>query len=475
MNDIRTVNKKIKIGFKGIVNTIDESLLSHEYATECENFSFENGVLKAELGIDKAQGYYHFPRTNRHTYDELPTSTPAKRVFLYRRKEDDQDADRIVVQLTNSTFSYTQIYDKDVWNAYPSGAYLIKDAEAVNYNYNGEDILLICAPKGKLFFLKGDGATVCSNAPSFSTIAVHSERVFGGVNGQQTRLWFSDDFNPSNWNVSTNEAGYIDFADGMGDILKLVPFLNYLFIFREYGILRLTAYGNPSDFMLKKVFTDTGRICKDSIVQCGDKIIFYADNGLFAFDGYSASSIGDELPPLYSKYYMCGTYVDDCYFLACHTQDEEFLNNSLIKYDLKHKQFSILHGVQIRYITAVKTRYGSDVLCTFEEDKGHILGVVSKSGAVFGTPTVKHYKSPYNNLSSASVKTIKSISFISKYPITLTVILDKNRYVFDVKGKDETQTIHVEKSGVEFGVEIDTTEPKAYVTPLIVDMDIMAQ
>lgn len=475
MNDIRVGNKKVRVGFKGIIQTVDESLLSHEYAKECDNFSFDNGVLKSNLGLDRAKGYFRFPNTNRHTYPECPPNKPARRVFLYRRKENGEDADRIVVQLLDGTAWHTKLYENDEWHMYP-GVQIIDNAQAVNYNYNGEDVMILCSSTNdKMFFLNGDDAKVCSAAPHFSCIAVHNERVYGGFNGEQTRLWFSDDFNPANWNVSTTEAGYIDFADGMGDILKLISFQNYLYIFREYGIYRLTAYGDPSDFILKKVITDTGRLCKDSIVQCGDRIVFYAGNGLFSFDGYTATPIGKELPPLYSTFYMCGAYLDNCYYLACRTKNDEFLNNSLIKYDLKQNQYSILYGVQIRYMTAVKSRYGADIVCTLEDDNGYVLGMITKSGKALKETTTKHYASPYNNMSIAGFKTVKSIALVSKYPITLTVILDGKRYVFDVEGKEEMQIVTVEKSGREFGVEIDTTAQNAYVTPLIVDMDVMAE
>ncbi len=474
MNDIGTRNKKIRVGFKGIIQTTDESLLSHEYAKECENFSFDNGVLKANLGVDRAQGYFPFPNKARHTYKELPKGYTARRVFFYKRKEEGKEVVRIVVQVGNGTFWYTKMHEEDDWHMYP-GAQFIGDADAVNYNYKGDDVMLLCTSTDSLFFLIGDTSYVCGAAPHFSSIAVHNERVYGAVNGQQTQVWFSDDFNPANWNVSADEAGYIGFADGMGDILKLISFQNYLYIFREYGIYRLTAYGDQSEFILKKVFIDTGRICKDSIVQCGDKIIFYAETGLFAFDGYTATPIGNELPTIYSKFYLCGAYLDDCYYLACRIKNEEQLNNALIKYDMRQKQFSILYGLKIRFMSAMRAHDVSDVLCTFDGEYGNVLGMISNSGKVLDNITKKHYAGPYNNMASIGFKTVKSVSFVSKYPITLTVILDKIRYVFDVEGKDELQTVIVEKSGREFGIEIDSDTQNAYVTPLIVDMDVTAE
>lgn len=52
--------------------------------------------------------------------------------------------------------------------------------------------------------------------------------------------------------MSPDEAGFINFSDECGDVIKVVSFSNYLYVFREYGIFRLTAYGDQNDFCLKR-------------------------------------------------------------------------------------------------------------------------------------------------------------------------------------------------------------------------------
>lgn len=130
--------------------------------------------------------------------------------------------------------------------------YLTGDVEGVSYNYKSNDVLLMSSSDDGLFIVNDSTVTYCTNAPKFTSIAVHNERVFGTVNGVSNQVWFSDDFDPANWKVSQTEAGYISFADDLGKAIKVVSFLNYLYVFRDYGIFRLTAYGDQNDFIMKR-------------------------------------------------------------------------------------------------------------------------------------------------------------------------------------------------------------------------------
>ena len=57
MNACRTSKKRVKIGFDGIVNSVDENLLDFAYTKRAFNVAFEKGNLTSGIGIDKAQGY----------------------------------------------------------------------------------------------------------------------------------------------------------------------------------------------------------------------------------------------------------------------------------------------------------------------------------------------------------------------------------------------------------------------------------
>lgn len=467
MRNIRTSKKRVRIGFEGIVNSVDESAVDMRFATLCHNFAISKGVLSGEIGIDAGSGYYAFPSLDRHTYPSFSQSKKIRKAFLYRKlASNGLHDDRIVVHLADGSFWYTSVFWNETWKQVPSLA-MDGDVDAVNYNYNGNDVLLVCSADDGLFMIEDDTAYACSSAPKFTSIAVHNERVFGSVNGTNNQVWFSDDFDPSNWKVSPTEAGYINFADDFGEAIKVVSFLGYLYVFREYGIFRLTAYGDQNDFMLKKVFTDTGRIYKESIVICGDKIMFCAEDGIFAFDGYDAVSVAKEMPRIKNKNTLCCAYLDNCYYIACNLSEcVGDGNNAVVRYDTEKKELSVLGGVTVDSFCTVKTHNGSDVLCCMDGSYKHKLGMISKSGCVFGTPTNKVYKSPTSILGDTRLKIIRSVSLVSKYPITLKVDIDGKEKKVAVKGSEKLQFIPIERSGYRVSFGIESSGAVAYVASM---------
>ncbi|MCM1456089.1 MAG: hypothetical protein NC037_06165 [Bacteroides sp.] len=473
MKDVGVSKSRITVGFKGIVTDTDESVLDMAYTKRAYNFAFEDGVLTGGIGIDVAEGFYPEPYVERHEYPALPDGKRFKDAFLYRRKsENGEYDDRIVAHLTDYTLMYTSVFKNDTWHEIPDFR-INNDITAVNYTFNGEDVLLLCAKNNELFMLEDSTPYVCGNAPQFTSIAVHNERVFGSVNGSQNQVWFSEDFDPRNWTVSAEEGGFINFADECGDVIKLVSFLNYLYIFREFGIFRLTAFGDQSEFMLKKVFTDTGRIVKNSIELCGDKIIFYADDGLFSFDGYEVTRIAKQLMDINRTHLMSCAYLDDYYYMACNILGDGTKNNAVIRYGLRDKSLSVLCGVGVKRLRTVRVHNGTQVLCVFESENTNTLGMVSKSGEVLGTPTKKSYFSPFSALSSPSIKTVRSVSFQTDTDVKLVVRLDKKSYEFNVKGGELMKTVPIEKSGRKIGFEIYCDSSAAHITPLTVQLDTL--
>ena len=470
MNSIEFSKNKLVVGFKGIACDIDQTVADMAYARAAHNFAFDRGVLTGELGIDAGRGFYPAPFTERHAYPAIPTGKALKKLFLYRYKTDEgKFDDRLVGHLDDGTFVYTSVFKNDVWHAI-DGLCIVGDVCAVNYNFNGKDTLLISCDNDYLYYLKGSYVTVCTKAPEFSSLTIHNERVFGSVNGAQNQVWFSDEFNPSEWSVASDKAGFITFSDDGGEVLKVVSFLNYLYIFREYGIFRLTAYGEQSEFVLKKVFTDTGRIVKASIELCGDKIVFYAEDGLFVFDGYDVKRAARKMPEVKSGDFISGAYLDDCYYIACKTGGEE-KQDTLIRYRFKDDSFAVLQGVAILHLIAVRVHNGSQLLCVMGGDVNDTLGEISKSGCVLGTPTQKHYESPENTLFTTSLKIVRCVYVQTKSDITLTVKLDGRAFKYDVSGGDGVKTVRVERAGRTVGFEIDCSEAEANITPLTVSYD----
>lgn len=475
MNSVKASRRKIKIGFKGLSSTVDEKVMGWEYSPCSCNFRFRDGILAGGMGVDAAKGYMGDNYAVRRAYPELPEGIAVKGVFTYLRREGSNYDDRIVVQTAEGKLYYTAIFAVDTWHEV-EGYTLTGDATAVNYNYNGRDVLLMSSESSVLAVLDDDTVTQAESAPRFSSLAVHYERIFGTHNGSANSVWFSDDFDPSNWTVSTEEAGYIEFADDMGDALAVISFAGYLYVFREHGIYRLTAYGDQTEFSLNKLFTGTGRIYKNTITFCGDRIVFLSQDGLYSFDGYGAKRIAEEMPELVYPDTAAGAYRRGSYYLACITELRKpiaagFVNNTLLRYDFRDGNIDMMGGYDFTVLASVRAHRADDLIAVIGGGTEGKLGMISDSGEVFGTPTEKTYYGPVNDLGSELVKTLRSVTLTTERSLSVAVIADGKRHVYGLKGSPLPQTVNTDVCGRRLGIELTAVTSEAEITPLTAVVD----
>ena len=476
---VPTASRTVRIGFKGIRTTTDESVLDWDYTPEMYNYRIQNGVLTGKLGLDAAKGFDAVLHGARHAYPALPSGVKVKGIFHYRRRHQGNYDDRLVIQTSEGALYYTAVFEDDTWHEV-AGYTLSGDAAAVSYNYGGKDVLLMCSPSSTFAVLDDGTVKTVTSAPRFSSVTVHNERIYGTLNGESNQLWFSDDFDPENWSVSGDEAGYISFSDECGDALAAVSFLGYLYIFREHGIYRLTAYGDQSEFSLKKLFTATGRIYKNTIALCGDRIMFLTDEGVFTFDGYTASPAVRDLPDIAFPTQCSAAYYDGAYWLACSLTGCDlvpipYTNNVLVRYGIRDGDMSMLAAADILALCSVRSHTAADIVLSVKTGGEYKLASIGEYGTAFGTAFPKVYRTPFSDLSSPAIKTVRDVTLTTRYALKLTVFADDDSREFELPGSSAPQTVFVGMSGRKIGLQLRSESGVCYVTQPVVRLDITAQ
>ena len=157
MKKVRTAARTLKIGFKGICSTVDESVMDWDYTPEMLNYRIEGGVLTGKLGFMNGAGFHSSMQGFRHYYPDLPEGVTVEKLFHYRRRESGAYDDRLVMQTAAGELYYTAVFANDTWHLV-ADATVSGDASAVSYNYGGKDVLLISARNSGFLIL--DDATV---------------------------------------------------------------------------------------------------------------------------------------------------------------------------------------------------------------------------------------------------------------------------------------------------------------------------
>ncbi|MEG2456726.1 MAG: hypothetical protein RSB08_02760, partial [Clostridia bacterium] len=253
---------KINIKIFDSINTlVNENILPLKYSPLCYNFTFNGGALDSKMGIEVAKTTVIVTPEGRHLLPDLPEGKSFKSIHLYRKYDftNKKRGDKIVVRANDDTYYETALFEVDTFHRITNLSAVGKDC-SVSYRYNGEDVFILSSENGFFYVYNGASLTTVTDAPKITSMCVHAERVFATTGGEKNSVWFSDDFNPTNWKVTGTTAGFINFDDDGGAVVKVMTFLDYVYVFREYGIMRLSVYGAQQDFSVSKLYVSAGRI-----------------------------------------------------------------------------------------------------------------------------------------------------------------------------------------------------------------------
>ena len=449
--------KKVTINSfsNGVNGEIDEKLLNFTYATTSYNFDYKNGALLGCEGVD-----YLTINDKRYPFEEKVY--PVKIYHYVKRDKVSRASDnRYIVYASNKCFY--SIKEKGCSEILKYENLTMENApEGLNYNFNGEDVYILSKDGEGIIIINGDDFEDISLTPDVSSMSIHSERLFITTNTDKHTLWFSDDFDPTNWQISLDKAGFITLEDELGDMLKVVSFSGQLYIFRSYGITQLTAYGFQEDFIVSNVSVSQGKIYKDTITNCGEYIIYLTENGLYRFNGAQSVKVLDNLDEyILNKEKAFSCYLFGNFYLVSDMLFDKKVSQGVVVYNVKEKDCHILKGLNLKSITPIMSET-SYILCAV--NNVNEICKITKSGKFLNKPLKKLWKSGKSDFQIEKArKRLDKISIDITGEITLKVFNEYTfkTYIFSGKGRKEVKPNLL---GEEFSIEISTY----YHTPKIV-------
>lgn len=388
----------------------DEAVLADGTAARVVNFDVTDGALTDGYGI------------------EITPRFEGKQVLsLWRFTRYDYDAGRYIsCDMYCDADGKVYYDDGGEWKEL-SGVVFTSPPSAVGYRLYGDDSIIMTSPTDKMYVWDGVGAPRrVEDSPYITSMVLHYERMFATTAGESNAVYFSDDLDPTNWNdTDLTEGGFIQLLDERGRLLKVVDFLNYVYVFREYGISRLTAYADQEDFNAVNLYVAGGKIYEGGVCACGDTILLTGADGLYSFDGYSATrklrAVKFRPSPAASAVYSDGKY-----YLAACTERDDGVNDTLVVYDISEGTFS-LSSLPIARLC----KLDGEVFAVMSDGRA---GKVSKCGELFGAPLVKVWESGVSDFGSPDVKTVSEITLRTDGDITVTVECDGKARDFAVSG-----------------------------------------
>lgn len=473
--------------FNGINVDYDENILPITYSVNTYNFSFNSGALKTGLGIDYLKlptSYSSFDNSTRIV--NFDGEHQFKAGWLY--KKDNANIigmqgvnydNYLILQDINGDFYIYDICSTTNFLSKIEGLNLTDIPTILNYNLNSEDVVLICSGQGMwTYSFNKHTATKIETAPKFKSMCLHYERLFTTVVDDRYAVWFSDDLDPTNWNISLNEAGFIRFDSEHGIVNKVVSFNDYVYVFREYGISRITAYANQTEFNVNHLFVSSGKIYGDTVTVCGDRIMFLTENGLYSFDGYSTNKINlniDNMLASVNNCFVASAYCNGKYYLACRLnfnddkkiicEENNYYNNAVLEFDLNSKTLNILRGADVRCLLAIKDDKVNKVVAFYYDDNSYKLGEICNCGKLINKVLPKCWCSPFSSVGyPEKSKVIKSIYLNATAPLTITINTEKLTKQFYLVPKNNLIKLNTIIKCDMFAINFESNEPEIKIS-----------
>ena len=147
-------------------------------------------------------------------------------------------------------------------------------------------------------YVEGEKITYdyCCLYKNLTSACFHQGRIF--ALGAKNQLYYSSPYSPDNFTEDLEYSGYIHLPLSYGMTKGIVVYKGDIYIFFEYGIIRLETAGSSRNFKMVGLSYSFGKILFGSIAVCvGNKnrIFFLTEEGLYAFDGEKVEPICQNL------------------------------------------------------------------------------------------------------------------------------------------------------------------------------------
>ena len=463
----------------GVNIDYDENLTPIKYSRNTYNFNYNNGALTTGLGVRNPIFYYMYQgevRSKEPNHPRFHSFDGAWKYTYYLSDGLIRYYSFLIVYTTEGYLYFLTLHSNNKEFMKINNIQLTSKPEIMSYKLNGKNLVLIVNETEGMFTWDYDeGITHYDNVPIITSMCVHYERLFVTTNGEKTQVWFSDDLDPTNFNTSIDEGGFIELADERGRSNKVLTFDDYVYVVRDYGFSKISAYGDQKDFQVYNLFVSSGRILHKTAVVCGDRIIYLATDGLYMYDGAVSQKLDYSVFSLIDKEYnenAVAQFSNGSYYLHCNLKypDEENLtheNNTLIKLDIGSGEISILKNTDIKNIAAVDDIQGSYMLVCIDNPahKEITLGEVVMNGKIFENPTNKLWSSPMSDFGYPDrYKYIKEMYLYTKGDIVLKVYYDDKCKDINVHGNNKNQTVKINVKAKRFRVDFICNEAEVNIS-----------
>lgn len=291
----------------------------------------------------------------------------------------------------------------------------------------------------KMTYVLGSGYADADIPYELKGACLHMGRIFAADAREKFVVrWSGTDLN--DWEQSSLGAGYISLNPVRGEIFRVVSMGENLFVYREFGIDVIKAYGDPRHFAVVHMGSGdvTERLTESACAACGGKLYFCSERAVYSFDGKQIERI--KLPEyMKGKNYRTGKAFEGRY-VDFYCERTAYGGSYQFEMDLFEGTFAFYAWSMSHIWKTPSGFYGWRSNAVFREDET-------------AEDTTSSWRSDYFRLGDNSVKTLKSVYLDGGGDLEVTVVADRDTRRFSGAGRIPVNmcgrafTVYVEGNG----------------------------
>ncbi len=352
------------------------------------------------------------------------------------------------------------------------------------YRLNNEDTALFFTNDG-MMRLSQNAEAFYEGFPALISCVVHYDKFFGITNTNRNTLVYTSNLDLTTW--ANEEGSTIEFLDNRGAFCKLVAFNDYVYLFRENGITKISIYTSKSDFSFTHLYTSTSKIYENSVCVCGDRVLFVTRDGLYSFNGTSVDKVAKNYDKIFQnfdnskcasvchngKYYLAtNCNFDDGQAVGC--ENGEFVNNALFEIDVNDFSLNIYRGVDVRSLLSIDNPIMCKLCACFYNENKQKLGELNFDGQTFGLANQKLWKSYVSDLNfKAKRKKIKELIVNSLYDCEVEIVSDEETKCYKIFGSEKEQRLSMCIYGKNFEFSFKTEQNMCKICKPMIVFDVV--
>lgn len=448
--------------FGGIDAFTEENSLSPSIGSYGYNIQLRGGVLQNCIGVNMPT--YKVGERDITLPSLVPLGDVLKKLHHYRGVGVEGSADKMLAYSYDGKFYKCDLLSESDFTPLEGAPTAVGDVTFINYYTAGRDTALIYHSAGLTTF---DNETVTNyeNLPYLNSVTMLYERAFG-ISSAEDKVHFSAPLNPTDFSVEGG-GGEITIRDDLGKLIKIISFAGAIYIFKEYGIYRLSVVGAPTDYVLSKVVEVDDKIVAGTIAHTPSGVVLLVGKALKLFDGYNLKELERGLTALIdSAEFSSGCYFDDNYFLSCKLKtegekvgDERDItvrcNNGVLVLNLVSGGMGVMRGADIIGFYPVLTSTIKEVFVVYGNGRSHRAGKLTNDGRLYGEPLEKLWRSARTNFKDVyNFKVLKRIALDTRHDLSITVKQGTQEVTRTAYGYNREATVPFNTSGYDFCFEL---------------------